>query len=396
MRSNRLVLAAAAGLATCFVPAPPAFAQEHQPDAVHAADHEPDLINIDFQGGTMAEFVEAMRQTVQPGDVNVILRGGADAIAVPAVRLRNVTIESAFDAICPREQASINMVQKMGAPIYVIEGRHTRSPFEQGPDAAPASHVIYDEFGGKMPAVLRIYSVKEIVTGDVPLQGIMDAVKTALSVQGEEPQPELLFHEDSGVLIVRGTEGQHVVVNDLLKTLERDAERARGLAERESAMSLVTQDRIRGMKAEIEQTQLELDLKRAQMAEIEQAAQQGLISQNEMHEAETELKQTELRIRHMQAELEAARQSAEHSRRVEGVQNTPLSHAESTISIDNPDIARKLLTVIAEVTNMGGNTRITGVDVKDGKLVVRYSGTPEGVDHLRALCVLVEELGRGG
>lgn len=415
MRPNRLVLVAAAGLATCLVPAPPAFAQAN-PTPASTTRPEPastprdvELIDIEFAGGSLAAFVDALRAAGDKGAevTNFVLREGAGDISIPAVKFRRVTAESALRAVCSRDLVNVNALSAGGSQIIVLEAVLPTAAQESDRRRAEAEarrdRIIAAQSGTSVdrtpipgPSVVRIYSVKEVVTGDVPLLEVMDVVKTALAVQGEEPQPELLFHEDSGVLIVRGTEGQHVVVNELLKTLERDAERARMLADREASMAQVTQQRLRGMQAEIEQAQVELDLKRAQMVELEAVAKEGLASQEDLRQAVTELRQTELRIRHMQAELQAARRIAEQSWRLEGMRDESESHAESTLSVDRPDIARKLLTVIAEVTNMGGSTRITGVDVKDGKLVVRYSGTPEGVDHLRALCVLVEELGRGG
>lgn len=401
MHPNRLVLAAAAGLATCLAPAPIAMSQDQQP--VRAADQapasEPELVNIDFAGGTLAEFVSAMREAVAPSQVNVILRGGAEAIEVPSVSLRNVTTESVFEAICPPERARIDYVRNLGAPIFVIEGKSVvYTPVRDAETTRALGRMLYGDAVQARPPALRIYSVKDITSGNIPLQAIMDAVKTALAVQREEPQPELLFHEDSGVLIVRGTDSQHVVVGELLKTLERDAERARVNAEREASVSLVTQERIRGMQAEIEQTQLELDLKRAQIAELQHASQQGLISDEDLRQATMDLKQTELRVRHMQAELEAAKRQHEAiaSRHAgPGSVSAPSVEGSSRFTARHPKQVRELMEALVAVTSVNPQSRVLGFEIQDGRIVVRYAGSKEGVEHLAHVCKLIELLDQG-
>ncbi|KAA0216212.1 MAG: hypothetical protein DYG94_05790 [Leptolyngbya sp. PLA3] len=406
MPTNPLVFAAVAGLTAGICLSSAALAQDRpepvpvlQPEQVHAAQPKPDLVSVDFPGGTLADFVLAIRHAVAPADVNVVLRGGAESLLVPAVTLRNVATESAFEAVCPPDQANIVCVRNEGAPIFVIDAKpvvYTRAP---NPEATHAiGRRVFGDADQPRPSVLRIYSVKDIVSGNIPLPAIMDAVKTTLAVQREEPQPELLFHEDSGVLIVRGTEAQHVVVDNLLKTLERDAEQTRVMAEREADMAQVTQERIRGMQAEIEQTQLDLDLKRAQIAELQQASQQGLISVEEFRQATVELKQAELRIRHMQAEMEAARQKYEALiARRPAPDNPPAPAAEgsSRFTPRHPDQVRALIEALVQTTRSGGQDRVVGFEMQDGRIVVRYAGSKEGVEHLAHVCKLIELLDQG-
>ncbi|MCL4221915.1 MAG: hypothetical protein KJZ65_11175 [Phycisphaerales bacterium] len=402
MRPNRLVLAAAAGLATCLVPAPIALAQNQQPVPAlnQTPASEPELVNIDFAGGTLGEFVKAMRQAAAPAQVNVILRGGAEAIGVPAVSLRNVTISSALDAICPSDQASINSVQKSGAPIHVIEGRRRLPPSpDVGGEFVRPYQGVYTDAAASVPSILRIYSVRDILSGDIQLSAIMDAAKTALGVQREQPQPELLFHEDSGVLIVRGTDAQHGIVSELLKTLERDAERARVTAEHEASVSFATQERLRAMQAEIEQNQLEVERKRAQLAHLQEASQQGLASNDELLQATFELRQTESRSRHLQAELEAMRKQSEASTNwrtgVDSSDAAPPVEGSSRFTARHPKQVRELVEALVAVTSVNPQSRILGFEMQDGRIVVRYAGSKKGVEHLAHVCKLIELLDQG-
>lgn len=414
MRSNRLVLAAAAGLTACLVPAPTAFAQVNPTPAATtrpepaSSPRDIELIDIEFAGGSLAAFVDALRAAGDKGAevTNFVLREGSGDILIPAVTLRRVTAESALRAVCSRDLVNVNALPAGGSQIIVLEAvlptaaqevdrRRTEAEARRDRIIAAQSGTSVNRTPIPGPSVLRIYSVKEIVTGDVPLQGVMDAVKTALAVQGEEPQPELLFHEDSGVLILRGSDMQHVVVNDLLKTLERDAERARMLADREANMAQVTQERMRGMQAEIEQTQLELELKRAQMVELEAVAKEGLASQEDLRQAMTELKQTELRIRHMQAELEAARQQREaiaSGHTGVGREFAPSVEGASRFTPEHPDQVRALIEALVHITRVNPETQIVGFEMQDERIVVRYAGSKEGVEHLAHVCKLIELL----
>lgn len=425
MRKNGLMRLAAAGVVAAAGLASPVAAQESPqrvvtqpaPTAQSRSPfaHTGPLVDVDFAGGTLSQFVEVIQASLdkqQPG-VNFMLRQGAGEIPIPAVTLRRVSPESALRAACPAEYSRVSTIAGGGSDIIVVDliGGNAAGELDRRPSQAEQRRQLgLERSGGPttgMPlpgasrandasaeSLIQIYSVKDIVSGGTQLGAVMDAVKTALAVQREEPQPELLYHEESGVLIVRGTRSQHIVVHELLSTLRDDARSKQAEANEASKRVAMAQERTRDVQTKVETMQLDLELQRAKLARLQKMVEQGQATDAELNEASVAVRKSELMLKQMQAELAASQQVAEQIRRMESIGASAVNRSEgySTISVENHDLARKLLTVVSELTKMGGSTQITGVDFKDGKVVVRYAGTPEGVDHLRALCTLVEQL----
>lgn len=425
MRKNGFVRLAAASVMAVAGMACPVTAQDSPQQAASQPTptasgrspiaHAGPLVDIDFQGGTLSAFVEVIRAALddqQPG-VNFMLRQGAGEIPIPAVTLRRVSPESALRAACPAEFARVSTIEGGGSDIIVVdllggnalgELDRRQSQVEQrrqqglertsGPTPGMSLPGGSRATEASAESLIQIYSVKDIVTGGTQLGAVMDAVKTTLAVQREEPQPELLYHEESGVLIVRGSRSQHIVVHELLATLRDDSRSRQAEASEALKRAAMAQDRTREVQTRVETMQLDLDLQRAKLARLQKLVEEGLATEDDINAASVEVRKSELVLKQMQSELSAARQVAEQLQRLENIGAPTASRSEgyNAIKVEKQEIARKLLTVIAELTKMGGSTQITGVDVKDGKLIVRYAGTAEGVDHLRALCNLVEQL----
>lgn len=378
-----------------------AQAADQPAGALRSRQVEPDLVNIDFEGGSLAQFVDAMREAMAPGDVNVILRNGAEAIQVPKVTLRHVTPEAALEAICPRAMADVYNVQKDGAPIYVIEGRQHTVPVSQGTGGLVASPSRPSPFPVATPVEpqLRIYSVKELLTDPkLELDGVMDALKMALKVQDEDAQPELMYHEPSGVLIVRGTPGQQEAVSNVLRILQNDTIGARLRAEEKARQMFEEQAGLRRAQAEAEAAMVEMQARQAELVAMQRAVEEGVVSEDELRHVTNQVKRAELVVREMQAELEARRQmlvmmgddhasTPSHGARVEFT-----DHFEATHS----DVVVKLFAVLSSLARANGQGGVQGVEMKDGEVVVHYAGSEEGVEHFREACKIIRLLDQGG
>lgn len=181
--------------------------------------HSELTVSVKFRGGTMAKFVEALRDE-QP-KANVVLAELAAKTQVPAMELKGAGIEQALEAAAAAASADdedidvrVMEFKGEGEPVFSIVAK-TR------PRQMPAGFV-----PGAADRVLRVLSLNELIGAQVngvdavPVKTILSALE--LAVQDEDDAPRIRFHEDSGLLLVRGTHQQTAVLQEVLQTLQRD------------------------------------------------------------------------------------------------------------------------------------------------------------------------------
>ena len=192
-----------------------------QPDTTAVTQHRNGgALDISFPGGTMAEFVEALKAGI-PGPFNVLLRRGAADLEVPPMDLQMVSVRSAFELAIPqrggwfemqpdgsrinyfREFTQIGGEDHASAPVYIIDAHEwTQEP--QGFAGVRA---------GYSPKI-EIYSVQNTVRNDADVQKLLTAIDAALDLAQDKRAAELKYHPDTALLIARAAPDQ-------LTTIER-------------------------------------------------------------------------------------------------------------------------------------------------------------------------------
>ena len=178
--------------------------------------HEPTLVSMNFPGGTMAEFVAALR-TNHP-KVNVIVALQARNVTIPATSLKNAglaqTLESACMAAEGQYEIRVREFLGDGQPVYSIVANAKRRAGGRTPNK-PAP-----------PQVLSVYSLSELTmqrpSGVTPfsVETILSALQ--LAVAHLDSAPKMRFHEDSGLLLIAGTPEHARVSEQTLAALRRD------------------------------------------------------------------------------------------------------------------------------------------------------------------------------
>lgn len=204
----------------CLIPlamaSAPALAQDASPARQpRRAVQPPALVSLEFMGGTMAEFVAAVRG--DQAKANIVLATKARTAKVPPMVLKQAGIEQALEGACMAAEAEFDVRVKefrgAGEPVYSIVAQKRHSATVQGP-------------AGYSDVSQRVFSVNSLIaeraSGMQALRvtTILSAIELAMS--DEEKPPRIRFHEDSGLLLVRGTHVQTSVVEQALGTLGRD------------------------------------------------------------------------------------------------------------------------------------------------------------------------------
>jgi hypothetical protein len=184
------------------------------------AGPEPVVVSFSFEGGTLKEFVAAVRKD-QP-KANIVLATRADSAVIPPMILRDAGVEQALEGACMAAEADFQVRVKefrgAGQPVYSIYAY-----------AQPQSGGV--QMVGPKPGQLhqRVLTLNDLTaqraSGMKPMK--VETVLSALdlAMADEKKPPRIRYHEDAGLLLVRGTYEQIEVVEQIIVTLSRDLDK---------------------------------------------------------------------------------------------------------------------------------------------------------------------------
>ncbi len=167
----------------------------------------PATFDLDFRGGTIASYAQAIREACPKA--NIVVLGDAAEVPLPAMSLRDVTVEASMRAVEGQQQDTsgaetalfVRGVDISGSPesVYTIQ----RAPKHAPPEERPSVHV---------------WSLSPSLASGAKLADILSAIEAALAVDGRPSK--LSYHEATNLLIVRGVETQHQLVDSVIHEVE--------------------------------------------------------------------------------------------------------------------------------------------------------------------------------
>jgi hypothetical protein len=185
--------------------------------ACSAAAFGGEAFDIDFKGGSLAEWVKAV-QSASP-DCNIVLLHSDSTLKLPAVSLVGVTSESCAyltDSLPGINVDQIGGEDGVGRPIWVIQQREA-SRTGRGQRSVETGHRT---------------SVFAIPLNYRDAQAAADLLLGLESIcnLGGLPKPEILMNRDMGVMAVRGVPTQLSLVAETLEELPHRSSRREGQA----------------------------------------------------------------------------------------------------------------------------------------------------------------------
>lgn len=200
----------------------------------------PDLFDLDFPGGTLQEYVDAIRKKV--GNANIIVMPEAMNIPMPAIHLSSVEVGGAL--------ASLDDL-KLATGYQEIK---THLSFHQGNQNLGELDIYTINANIHTYNIMtRVFSVSDILHGKVSERDLLSTIESSLELVSENlPEAKVQFHPETGILIVRGYDAQVDVVNNLLDELHQSARQERSRKEKAAAME--NQQKSRSLSNEMQQT----------------------------------------------------------------------------------------------------------------------------------------------
>jgi hypothetical protein len=209
------------------------------------------VVDLEFQGGTIAQYVQTLCREVVHANV-VVTTPEVGEIPLPPVRLSSVDIASALRLLAGRyelaERTLIQVdVQQIGhwsgdeSPVFKVAGQIQRR--------------------GKPAVETAVWTVADLLAEDMKPQDVLTAVETVLELFADDRSPaQVRFHEATGLLIARGDPRQVEAVDEVIDELREGVDRGRAAAEREAALMDQDAGRQMGQLERVLQTrELELE-----------------------------------------------------------------------------------------------------------------------------------------
>ncbi|MHC4414187.1 MAG: hypothetical protein ACYS0G_02765 [Planctomycetota bacterium] len=244
------------------------------------ADETSPLISLTFGGGAVIDYVAAIQRAA--GKMNIVVAPEANEVRMPPVTLHGVTPAAALDLLDGRSHRQRDRSVKLAVrhmPTYEMQERQTYQVLALVSGRATGSRA-------------HVWTVADLLENGIGAEAVLSAVEMALEVVGSGTEPDVRFHEDTGLLIARGDEGQMEAIDEVVDRLGQTVQERR-------------QDAVEQLQERLKRAEAERDDVIARLAETDAATKQAL------HEAATfqrEMERLEVRI----AELGRIVEGKEH------------------------------------------------------------------------------------
>jgi len=213
--------------------------------AARTQDTSP-LITLRFPGGTLPEYVQAVKSASEGGPINVVIRGEAGDVRVPQVFLERVSARSALELVSGTHMIGDLAVRTEltipgsfpggftgpGEPIYLLEVRREavrRASFASMP----------------MPSQTLVISIRDIISAlpgepqelAMPREAVLTAIEAAPTTTAAEADPSVRFHEDTGLVILHAPPDALSAAQSAIHAISADLSRRREMIRAHSSRS---------------------------------------------------------------------------------------------------------------------------------------------------------------
>lgn len=222
-------------------------------------------VDLNFKGGPLSEFIKALRAATAPTPCNVLVTGSGEEPIVPPCEFRGVSVVTAALVVeHASEGVSVAVVrEEAGAPVFVFR-YYSVSKEDRATDVISIKTLL--ERDPMDPESVQIALRPETV---------LSAMENAAEIsKGSSSSPaQIRFHEDSGLVFVRGTKAEIATVRETVNNLHSDIDRRRQVFSTSGTRKLETA--IAKAKIELEYLEQHMRMKADECAYIQKMVEAG-------------------------------------------------------------------------------------------------------------------------
>ncbi len=278
-----------------------------QPTADRAAQwRSSPAIDLDFRGGSAAEFIEAVRKAAD-SKVNIVTMPHVEEVEIPPMKLRHVEVVAALNLLDGES------VQTAPGRFVELDVRTISPSFDEGGLLIKVDAKVNEARNYQGPQRSNIWSVADLIANGMTADNITTAVSAALELLGpESAKAQVRFHKETSLLLARAAGEQIEIINNVIGELRQSS------AQQRSQSMRPMQEQIQQLSQELDRARSSLDVahaegsERLQLAEMAKARAEAM----ERHAADLEAMSSKLRdeliqresqIRAMQSEISELR-----------------------------------------------------------------------------------------
>ncbi len=269
-------------------------------------------VSLNFEGGSLSNFVQAVRKAAAPEPFNAIVNGDGAEPVLPPIDLRGVTLGTLATAAAR---------SAMGTELSVIR------------DEDGTAAYVFRYFPPRLAGTDRhtdVLSLRELfearptdpdgVAVTLTPSTVLSAVENAASM-GDEPlvaPANIKYHEESALLFIRGTEDQIRAVRTAINLMQNDVAGRRtvfdtgklrrmetDLAKNQVEISYLV-DQVKAAEEELSAVQQRIDSGAASTAEAAPVKEKYLHLRSQLEKAKLEQNQVEAEVKVLRAMGERA------------------------------------------------------------------------------------------
>lgn len=226
------------------IPAAPGAASATAAAPSDLDDPHSRTFDVEFGGGTIARYVDAVRQAA--GGANIVVKPEAAGLRLPTIAMRGVTVETALAVLQEQIHDDPNM-QVVLSNSQAVDPRTGRRRSSSGHPAfvIGAQSMAQARGGYGAPKQTRIESLARIIEeGRFSAEKALDAVEAAVRSTGFLEETTLAYHEPTSLLIVTGPEPAALAAINVLSALSprRSAADLKAIEERQARLERESAD----------------------------------------------------------------------------------------------------------------------------------------------------------
>jgi len=182
-------------------------------------------VTLKFPGGTVREYVDMVRKNAVDVYVNVSFTDSVEKLEMPSIEFTGVFVGTALEAVtqmvAPHAEQTVKVRELRGGSgipgetLYIL-GLVSNNPLGTTPGPKMVVFSLNDLIG---PA----WIAHQPNDGTIAAETILTAVETAArTAQAEAPPPDIRFHKESGMLLLRGSREQLEAAHEVFAHLHDD------------------------------------------------------------------------------------------------------------------------------------------------------------------------------